>query len=184
MIINNEIWKSVVGFEGIYEVSSHGRIRSLDRQITDGRTEKGIRLRKGVLLRQGKAIYINVALSKNKVKTTYLTHRIVATAFLSNIENKPCVNHKDSNKHNNNVSNLEWCTQSENITHSFSDGKRVPYWTGKKRDDKTMLALLNSVKGIPSKKIGTKLSQETKNKISNTLKGNIPWNKGLKKNIK
>jgi hypothetical protein len=67
-----------------------------------------------------KAGYNNVCLSLNGKVITFLVHRIVANAFIPNPQNKPCVNHKDGNKNNNDISNLEWCTYSENEKHSYS----------------------------------------------------------------
>ena len=110
-------------------------------------------------------------------------HRLVCESFFEKVENKNIVNHKDSNRYNNNVENLEWCTHKENYAHAKKNGNIVSYWTGKKRSNETIEKMRKSKIGVPSKKIGTTVSDDVRLKISNTLKGNIPWNKGLKTKI-
>jgi len=118
------MWKDVVGYEGLYEVSDSGEVRSRDRYIkTDIRHVKS-RLIKGKILFQNLKSngYKTVDLSKEgKVKTTSV-HRIVAEAFLSNPDGLHFVNHKDSNRSNNAVDNLEWVTSSENRKHGITNG--------------------------------------------------------------
>jgi hypothetical protein len=177
--MEKEIYLSVKNYEGYYEVSNLGNIRSVDRMIADGGRDLERKLN-GKKLSFSKGSYYTVSLSKNKIKKRYLVHRLVCEAFLPKIENKNIVNHKDSNTYNNNVENLEWCTTKENCLHSREKGRSVAYWTGKKRSDEDKQKMSLAKKGKPSKKRGTKLTQEIKQKISNTLKGNIPWNKGLK----
>ena len=167
--MEKEIYLPVKNYEGCYEVSNLGNIRSVDRLVPDGRIDKFRKLN-GKKLSYSKGAYYSVSLSKNKIKKRYLVHRIVCEAFLPKIENKNIVNHKDSNTYNNNVENLEWCTTKENCLHSIEKGRSVPYWTGKKRSDEDKQKMSLAKKGKPSKKRGTKLSDETKAKISNTLK--------------
>lgn len=93
------LWKPVIGYEGIYEVSSTGAIRN----IKTGHILKAKEERNG---------YMRVHLSKNGIAKSVLLHRIVAEAFLENPENLPTVNHIDENKQNNNACNLEWCDMS------------------------------------------------------------------------
>ena len=118
------MWKPVTGYESLYEVSDNGEIRSCDRYInTDIRHVKS-RLIKGKTLFQNQKRngYLTVDLCKEgKVKTT-LVHRIVAEAFLPNPDGLRFVNHKDSNRTNNAVSNLEWVTSSENRHHGMEFG--------------------------------------------------------------
>lgn len=114
-----EIWIPIKGFEGYYEVSNLGRVRSLDRYnvMKTKRGEWVKRKRKGAIMipsLDGRKHYLQVCLSKCGKRTMLLVHRLVAEAFLENPENLPEVNHKDENKANNNVSNLEWCDHKYN----------------------------------------------------------------------
>lgn len=103
-----EEWRPVVGYEGLYEVSSYGRVRSLDRYC--------YRLQKGKVLSPAKDRYgyLTVTLNCNGKSKTIKIHRLVAQAFLPNPDNLPQVNHKDENKINNIVYNLEWCDAKYN----------------------------------------------------------------------
>ena len=105
-----EEWQSVVGYEGYYEVSNLGRVRSISRQA-------GIVHIKGRILKQfdSKNGYLCVCLSKEGCSTTISVHRLVATAFVANPEEKATVNHINEDKHDNRASNLEWLTLQENI---------------------------------------------------------------------
>lgn len=109
----SEIWKDVPGFEGAFQVSSFGRVRSLPRIDALGHHRKGI-LRKQGNVHDG---YLQVALEHNGKKAVYWVHRLVASAFIPNKNGYPTVNHKDEDKTNNNVSNLEWCTRLYNMTY-------------------------------------------------------------------
>lgn len=126
--IMKEQWLPVVGFDGQYEVSDCGRVRSVDR-IVNGKNG-GKQLRKGKILAQSKHKngYAKVSLCVDGVATYHRVHRLVASAFIDNPNNLPCVNHKDENRENNSVDNLEWCTHSYNHlygTASNSVSKRV-----------------------------------------------------------
>lgn len=115
--LNNEIWKDVVGYEGLYKVSNLDRVRSLDRVVTrkDGRKQlcKG-RLLSPCRLRWG---YLGVDLSKSNKGHTKKVHRLVAQAFLNNSLNLSDVNHIDEDKTNNRLSNLEWCSREYNMNY-------------------------------------------------------------------
>lgn len=117
--MTTEIWKPVVGFEARYQVSSLGRFKALARKIyyVDGRQgnlpERFIR---GSLMNAG---YISVSFDS---KARRLAHQVVAEAFLGSCEYRQTVNHKDGNKTNNCVENLEWATYKENNTHARNTG--------------------------------------------------------------
>ena len=115
-----EIWKDIGGFEGIYQVSNFGNVRSLDRVIS--RRNCSPYLCKGRMLKQSINMggYAWIRLSNGAQSKLCRIHRLVAEAFIPNTNNYPVVNHKDENKLNNNVGNLEWCTYSYNTTYSNS----------------------------------------------------------------
>jgi hypothetical protein len=115
-----EIWKSIIGYEGLYEVSNYGKVKSLDRieSIVDKRGRLFNRTRYGSYLKPyNDKGYYKVQLSKNGFVKKHFIHRLVAEAYIENNLNKEQVNHKDLNGLNNNVSNLEWVTPSENVIH-------------------------------------------------------------------
>lgn len=120
-----EEWRPIEGFEGHYEVSSEGRVRSITRTVLV-KTRKGgttYQTYRGQILRQiENDSYLYVGLSKQRKLHQLAVHRLVAAAFIPNPENKAEVNHKDLNKQNNNVENLEWVTKSENMQHAASMG--------------------------------------------------------------
>lgn len=118
----SETWKSVIGYEGKYEVSNLGRVRSLDRYVEgkNGVTKKYAG--KILSLVKQNTGYMTVGLSKDSVVTSFLIHRLVATAFIDNPENLAEVNHKDGVKGNNNLSNLEWMSRVRNIRHAMGMG--------------------------------------------------------------
>ena len=105
----NEIWKPIKGYEGLYEVSNLGRVKSLVNN-------KG-QYREKILKHNIRNGYPSVTLCKNKKLKSFAIHRLVAEAFLPNPDNLPCVNHKDENRLNNFVDNLEWCTYSYNVNY-------------------------------------------------------------------
>ena len=111
----NEVWKPVRGYVGFYEVSNFGRVRSVNRTITyiDGRNcFYGSKL---LTLKKDRYGYLKVELCKNNQKKQVLVHRLVAEAFIPNPHNLPQVNHKDEDKTNNCVWNLEWCDGKHNV---------------------------------------------------------------------
>ena len=105
-----ETWKPIEGYEGLYEISNLGNIYCTKRKITR-------------FLQISKNGYLRVSLSKEGHKTTYLVHRLVAEAFIPNPDNLPQVNHKDENKINNHVDNLEWCTAIYNLNYGNRNSK-------------------------------------------------------------
>ena len=115
------MWKDVKGFEGLYQISDDGRVKSLPRKVNG--PYNSIRLTKERQLKPWEASgYLRVTLIKDGKEYYPSIHRMVAEAFIPNLADKDCVNHKDGDKKNNNVSNLEWCSQSENLRHAFRNG--------------------------------------------------------------
>lgn len=118
-----EIWKSVKDYEGLYEISNLGRIKSCDRIVNFGKQK---RLSKGIILTINTAgsNYNHIKLSKNGVIKRKYIHRLVCEAFIPNPDNKPEINHINEDKRDNRVQNLEWVTKKENMNRN-NIGKRV-----------------------------------------------------------
>lgn len=115
--MTKEIWKSVPGYEGYYEASTLGNVRTVTRESHNG---VGTFIRQSVILKPSMQNngYYRVMLTKDKKNKYVLVHRIVALTFIDNPLNKPIVNHKDEDKHNNRVDNLEWFTKKENNNYN------------------------------------------------------------------
>lgn len=155
---STEIWKDIKDFEGHYQVSNLGRLRSI-------RTSQGTyreRLKKTFISNQG---YEQVNLFKNNKSYTLIVHRIIAEAFIPNTMNKETVNHIDGNKLNNNISNLEWNTYSENHLHAFNTG-------------------LKDVEKCRKRMIGTKFNSKSKYHNVSFDKSRNKWIGGIKVNKK
>lgn len=118
-----EIWKDITGYEGLYQVSTFGRVKSIPHLIR-ANINGGKRMTEEYIKNTtvGWHGYVWVNLCKNGKTKTYSVHRLVAMAFLENPHSLPAVNHIDGNKENNLVRNLEWCTNSENQIHASING--------------------------------------------------------------
>lgn len=113
-----EEWKPIIGYEGIYEISSFGNYRRIC--VTQGGSVGNRYIRNTGYKRKGLQ-YKKLRLQVNKIVKNLYVHRVVATSFIPNPDNKPYVNHIDGNITNNYVTNLEWCTQKENVHHALSN---------------------------------------------------------------
>lgn len=121
-----EVWKPIMGFEGLYEVSNYGRVKSLERIV---KGYHGLYKLKERILKLFYSRYVGVKLSKDGCNSFHSIHRMMAEAFLPNPHNYQCVNHKDEDRYNNFIwvnedgsvdpdkSNLEWCTQKYNVNY-------------------------------------------------------------------
>lgn len=107
IIMKEEIWKDIQGYEQFYQISNFGNVKSL---------------RHNLIMKLGKAEYLIATLCKYGKSKSFMVHRMTATAFIPNPENKPCINHLDGNKYNNKISNLEWVTYKENMKHAYDIG--------------------------------------------------------------
>lgn len=116
MTVNEEIWKDIEGYEGLYQVSNYGRVK---RMFIKGAKKETI-----LKLAKNKTGYIRVCLSKNSKKSNKHIHRLVAEAFIPNPNNLPQINHKDENPNNNYVDNLEWCNGKYNTNYGTRN-KRI-----------------------------------------------------------
>lgn len=115
-----EEWRDIAGYEGFYQVSNMGRVRSLNRTFkrSDGTTATY----KGRILKPAGRPYLHVYLSKNNVHSMMRVHRLVAEAFVSNPKDLECVDHIDCDKTNNRADNLRWCSHAQNIRYAQENG--------------------------------------------------------------
>lgn len=151
LIMEKEEWKSVVGYEGLYEVSNMGRVRSLPREVYVG-CKINTCIRAGRVLKQGHAHgrhykYLLVCLCKDHQRSMKRVHRLVAEAFIPNPNNLPMVNHKDENPSNNRVDNLEWCTAKYNSNYGNA---RERMKATRKKNNSNKLMLLTRLKNKSS----------------------------------
>ena len=152
-----EEWRPIEGYEGLYEVSSYGKVRSLDRYDRMNRFWKG-RILKSYTDTVG---YLNVRLCSNGKLKHHLVHRLVAKAFIPNPDNLPQVNHRDEYKNNNRVENLEWCDGKYNVNY----GTRKIRERNTKLKNGTYFNLNDEERKIYRKDHLKKYYQENKEKI-------------------
>jgi hypothetical protein len=131
--MKKEIWKDVIGYEGIYQVSNLGDVKRIGKiHLCNYKYQNGYLLKS---LDNGKG-YLRIKLSNKGISKRVMLHRIIAEAFIDNPNKHPVVNHIDGNKKNNNIDNLEWCTQSYNCLCSVKSGT----W-GALKKDKTIVRM-------------------------------------------
>lgn len=136
-----EEWRPVIGYEGLYEVSNLGRVRSVDRYVKS--KGESYWLRKGKMLSPAKDKngYLKVNLSCNGKNNIIRVHRLVAQVFIHNPDNLPEINHKDEDKTNNRVDNLEWCDRKYNnnygtkIERQKNTNIQNGFWTGLSKEE-------------------------------------------------
>ena len=127
MHVDEEIWKDIEGFEGLYQISDKGRVKSLEKTYTDRNGATRHKDEKILNPYPNKRGYMRLQLFGEKRVEWKLVHRLVAEAFLPNPDNLPIINHKDETPFHNNVENLEYCTQKYNV--NYGTGIQPP-WNG------------------------------------------------------
>lgn len=151
-----EVWKDIYGYEGLYQISNIGNVKSCDRYVFAGigSNHKYQHIKEHLLKQKGGGKYIQVILSKNGKTKAFTIHRLVAQAFIPNPDNLPCINHKDENPKNNRVDNLEWCTYKYNNEYN-------------NRIDKCCNKISKTLK---EKHLSHKWTDEQKKRISESVK--------------
>ena len=152
-----EVWKKIDGYYGVYQISSLGRVRSLDH-FCKNRNGSGKQTGRYLKSQKCKKGYLRFSLSKNRVRKNLSAHRLVAIAFIPNYENKPQVNHINGIKNDNRVENLEWCNNSENQIHAIKKGlvkhnKCEKHHNSKLSNKEVKEVRILSKKGITNKKL-------------------------------
>jgi len=144
-----EEWKDIEDFEGYYQVSNHGRIKSL----VGWNGKQYIKREKILKPSTTSTGYLKVDVKKNKKRKSMRLHRLIALAFIPNTDNKPQINHLDGNPLNNKISNLEWSTQRENVIHAIKNGLKETM-----RIPEEKLRNLYLMKGMNALKISRELN--------------------------
>ena len=136
-MLEQEIWKDIKNYEGLYKISNLGRVKSLPKYA--GRSYRKEKILKTYLDKNG---YVKVILCKNN-RTRFLSiHRLLAEAFIPNPNDYPQINHKDENKQNNSLNNLEWCTCKYNINYGTRTKRDVEKRKMKREQKQKLLDLL------------------------------------------
>ena len=156
--MENEIWKPIKDYEGLYEVSNLGKIKRLSKTIINYKEREYIFEEKIMKPFKGNSGYLIIDLTKNKIRRKFLVHRLVAEAFIPNPENKPCVDHINTIREDNRAENLRWVTRSENCNNELTKKHMSDGQMGKQLSEDTKKKIRKSLKG-------NKRSEETKDKI-------------------
>lgn len=125
----NEIWKDVIGYEGLYQVSNTGKVRSIERTFTmenrwGSKIEMQVKAKELVISKYKNYGYTYCSLCKEGKAKKFKMHRLIAIHFIDNPENYPFINHINAIRDDNRIENLEWCTHSHNMKHKFKMGNQ------------------------------------------------------------
>lgn len=156
-----ENWKEIKGYEGLYEVSSEGRIRIMSKTYLSGRGKYVRRVEESIMKPSYSNGYQQVTLSKDKLRKSYKVHRLVADAFIPNPDNLPCIDHINTVRTDNRVDNLRWCSHKDNSNNPITMSK---YYGRQTR-----------LGSHPTEETLKKLSESHKGKHWTTIQGKRVW---------
>lgn len=125
--LRGEIWKDIKGYEGFYQISNTGRVKSLNRERIVNRNGGKCFLKGRLLKPYMSNEYMGIKLCKHGIKTETHLHRLIAIHFIDNPKSYPCINHINGIKTDNRVENLEWCSYAKNNKHAYDNGLKKPY---------------------------------------------------------
>lgn len=179
--MQQEIWKDIEGYEGLYQVSNFGRVKSLGFD----------KWHKGKILKpqlDGKGCYFMVCLHKDKTIKHENIHRLVAKTFIPNPKNLPCVNHKDECKTNNKADNLEWCDHRYNALYGSSQYKNIIKRTKNNSRNRELPVLMKDLNGNILKRFrscfeaarGLDINKDTYTKRANIRRCCVARKNGIK----
>lgn len=179
-----EDFKDIPGYEGLYQVSTLGKVKALQIFYSSGVDNRSIKERhEGIMCTTiNRGGYERVSLTNDKIRKSFLVHRLVALTFLKKPNDLDFVNHKNGVKIDNKIKNLEWCNRSQNIRHAITIGLKPPITGADNKLSKKVYQideLGNVIKEYPSRRIAVKESGVCESSMYHVLAGNWKQVRGL-----
>jgi hypothetical protein len=174
LYMENEIWVNLIGFDGYYQISNLGRVKSLTNRNRCGITKRELILKQGIF----KDGYLKTVFSINNKRFNLLTHRYVLASFFGYIPDKPQINHINGIKTDNRLENLEWCTRSENMKHAYKLGLELPCNNGLQKNI-SIIKNNEIIKTYPSIREMCRIEKLDRRSVQRVIDGKFTNHKGL-----